>query len=267
MTAAGIVAVAQRELETVVRTRLLLAFAGGYVVLTVGLAWLVANGSYVGLVLDSLAPTEALVPVLAFAVGYRSIVADRERGEVDTLRTYPLTGPRYVAGVYLGRAVATVGVVLVGLAGAGGVVALGGDEAVSVIAGHATVDSPVFFLRYVALTVAFALVTLAMALLVSAAARSTRGALALAAGAVLALIVGIDSGLVAALSGGLVSADGLTWLLAASPNSAYRALVLEFSVAPVGAAVPVGPATLPSLLGLAGWLVASLAVAARVAWR
>lgn len=267
MTADGVWAVAQREVETVVRTPLLVAFAAGYVLLTAGLAWLVATGSYVGLVLDTLAPTEALVPVLAFAVGYRSIVADRERGEVDTLRTYPLSRGRYVAGVYLGRATATVAIVLAGLAGAGAIAALAGGEEISVIAAHATADSPALFLRYAVLTVAFALVVLGVALLVSAAARSSRAALALAAGAVLALVVGIDSGLAAALTGGLVSSDGLTWLLALSPNSAYRALVFEFCVAPIGAAVPVGPAVLPSALGLVAWLGATLSGAAALAWR
>lgn len=267
MRGADVVALAQREFETVLRTRLLVAFAAGYLLLTVGLAWLVASGSYVGLVLDTLLPTEALVPVLAFAMGYRSIVADRERGEVDTLRTYPVSRSRYVAGVYLGRAVPVVAVVLLGLAGSGAVAALSGGEVTSVIASHATADSPLLYLRFAVLVAVFALVVLGVALLVSAAARSSRGALALAAGAVLALVVGIDSGIVGALSGGLVSPDGVTWLLALSPNSAFRALVFEYAVAPIGASVPTGPAVIPSAAGLAGWLAASLAGAARLAWR
>lgn len=266
MSGGAIVAIAQREFETVVRTRLLLVFAAGYLLLSVGLAWLVAGGSYVGLVLDTLLPTEALVPVLAFAMGYRSIVADRERGEIDTLRTYPVTRARYVAGVYLGRAVTVLAVVLLGLAGSGALVALVGDPETSIIATHATADSPLLYLRFAVLTAMFALVVLGVALLVSAAARSSRGALALAAVAVLGLVVGIDSGLVGALSGGLVSPDGVTWLLALSPNSAYRALVFEFCVAPIGAAVPSGPAALPSVLGLAGWLIATVLGAARLAW-
>jgi Cu-processing system permease protein len=267
MTRAAVAAIAQREFETVLRTRLLVAFAVGYVLLSVGMAWLVAGGSYVGFVLDSLLPIEAFVPVLAFTMGYRSIVADRERGELDTLRTYPVSQWRYVAGVYLGRAVPVVAVVLLGLAGSGVVVALSGEEQASIIATHATGDSPLLFLRFVVLTVAFALVVLAVALLVSAAARSSRAALALAAGAVLALVVGIDSGLIAALTGGIVSPDGITWLMALSPNSAFRSLVLGLVVSPIGATVPAGPAVLPSVLGLVGWLAAALAAAARLVWR
>jgi Cu-processing system permease protein len=262
-----VLAIAQREFETVLRTRLLLAFAGGYVVLTAGLAWLVASGSYVGLVLDTVTPTEALVPVLAFAVGYRSIVADRERAEIDTFRTYPISRWRYVGGVYLGRAVPLVTVLLVGLSIPGAITALSGGDEISIIASHATADSPLLYLRFVVLTVAFGLVVLGVALFVSAAARSTRGALALAAGAVLALILGFDVGLAATVTGGLVSPDGLTWLLGLSPTSAYRALVFEFCVAPIGAAVPVGPAVVPSGLGLVGWLVATLGAAGRLAWR
>jgi Cu-processing system permease protein len=160
-----------------------------------------------------------------------------------------------------------VAVVLLGLAGSGVVVALSGEEQASIIATHATGDSPLLFLRFVVLTVAFALVVLAVALLVSAAARSSRAALALAAGAVLALVVGIDSGLIAALTGGIVSPDGITWLMALSPNSAFRSLVLGLVVSPIGATVPAGPAVLPSVLGLVGWLAAALAAAARLVWR
>jgi ABC-2 type transport system permease protein len=258
--------VAQRELETVLRTRLLIAFAAAYVAVTVGLSALVAGGSYAGLVLDVLGPTEALVSVLAFGIGYRSIVADRERGEVETLRTYPITRLEYVLGVYVGRAVPVVALVLLAAAGSGLTVLFGGGDGQSVIATHATADSPVLFGRYAVLTVLFALVVLAIALLVSAAARATRAAIGLAGVALLALVVGLDTGLIAALSGGVVSADGITWLLALSPTSAFRALVLEFAVAPIEATIPTGPAVVPSLSGLLAWLVAALAGAARLAW-
>jgi ABC-2 type transport system permease protein len=259
--------VAQRELSTVIRTPLVLALLAGYLLLVVGLAWLSATGTYLGLVLDLLTPTEALVPVLAFALGYRSILSDREAGELDTLRTYPLSRGRYVAGVYLGRAVVIVATVLASLAVAALLVPLTEGRQITVVAAHATIDSPLLFVRYVVLTVAFALVALAIALLVSAAARSTRAGLALAVGAVLALVVGIDSALVAALTGGVVSPDGLSWLLAVSPNSAFRALVVELTLGPVGASVPAGPSVVASALGLAGWTAASLVGATVVAWR
>ncbi|MHB9285766.1 ABC transporter permease [Halobacteriales archaeon Cl-PHB] len=259
--------VAQREFGTVLRTRLVVAFLLGYLGLVFGLAVLSATGTYLGLVLDLLTPLEALVPALGFAIGYRSILADRERGELDTLRTYPVSRSTYVAGVYLGRAVVVAGVVLVSLLGAAALVPLSGGKQISVIAAHATVDSPLLFLRYVVLTVGFGLVVLAVALLVSAAARSTRGGLALAAGAVLALVVGIDSALIAALTGGLVSAEGVTWLLAVSPNSAYRSLVFATTLEPIGASVPAGAGVAPSVLGLLLWGALALVGAAVLAWR
>lgn len=259
--------VAERELRTVVRTRMILLLSLGFVALLVGIARLGSSGAYLALVLDLLTPVEVLVPVLAFAFGYRSLLGDRESGELETIRTYPITGRGYVLGVYLGRAVAVVGVVLLGLFVAALLVPLSTEEQLTVVASHATVDSPALYLRYVALTAVFTLVVLAIALLVSAAARTTRGGLALATGAVLALAVGFDSALVGALTGGLVSPGGVTALLALSPSSAYRSLVFASSLAPAGVTLPAGPAALVSAVGLTVWAVGSLALASVLAWR
>ena len=264
--------VAQREFLTVVRTPMLLLLAGGYVLLVGGVAWLGASGAYLALVLDLLTPLEVLVPVLAFAFGYRALLGDRESGELETLRTYPIASGGYVLGVYLGRAVVVLGVILLGLFGSAVFVPMSGAEQLSVIATHATVDSPSSARRsatstYIILTALFALVVLAVAILVSAAARSTRGGLALAAGAVITLVVGLDSALVGSLTGGLVSPEGVTTLLALSPSSAYRSLVFALSVAPTGVSVPAGPTVVVSSLGLVGWLVAALGLAALLTWR
>ncbi len=259
--------VAQREFLTVLRTRMLLLLSAGFVLLLAGLSWLGSSGAYLALIYDLLTPVEVLVPVFAFAVGYRSILGDRERGELETLRTYPINSTRYVLGVYLGRAVAVLAVVLLGLLVAAVFVPLAESEQLSVIASHGTVDSPALYLRYVVLTAAFALVVLAVAVLVSAAARSTRSGLALATVAVLALVVGLDSTLIAALMGGAVSPGGVDVLLAVSPASAYRSLVFGLALAPAGLSVPTGPAVVTSTLGLVGWLVGALVLAAVLAWR
>jgi ABC-2 type transport system permease protein len=259
--------VAEREFRTVVRTPMLVVLAAGFVGLLVGLSWLGSSGAYLALVLDLLTPVEVLVPVLAFAFGYRALLGDRESGELETIRTYPIRSELYVLGVFLGRAVVVIGVVVLGLAGAAALVPLGGERQLTVIASHATVDSPALYLRYVVLTALFALAVLAVAILVSATARSTRGGLALATGAVLMLVVGLDSALVGALTGGFVSPDGLTALLAVSPNTAYRALVFTVSLGPAGVSVPPGPAALASTVGLVGWLVVALVAAALVVWR
>ena len=81
------------------------------------------------------------------------------------------------------------------------------------------------------------------------------------------LVVGLDSALIGSLTGGLVSPDGITALLAFSPNSAYRSLVFALSVAPTGVSVPAGPTVLVSSIGLVAWLVAALGSASLLAWR
>jgi ABC-2 type transport system permease protein len=259
--------VAQREFLTVLRTPTLLALAAGYLVLATGLAWLSAAGAYVALVLDLLTPVEVLVPVLAFAFGYRPILGDRESGELETLRTYPIDRHTYVGGVYLGRAVAVLAVVLSGLAAAAVFVPLGTGRELSFTASHATVDSPALYLRFVLLSAVFALAVLAVATLISATARSSRGGLALAVGGALALVVGLDSALLAALSGGLVTPEALTPLLATSPNSAFRSLVFALAVGPTGATVPDGPAVGAAAAGLVGWTLAAVAAATLTVWR
>lgn len=266
MNARDVLEIAQREFLTVLRTPTLLALAAGYVALVTGIAWLSVAGAYVTLALDLLTPVEVLTPVLAFAFGYRAILGDRESGELETLRTYPTSRADYVGGIYLGRAVAVLAVVLSGLAASAALVPLSTGRELSFTASHATVDSPALYLRFVALAAAFALVALAVAVLVSAAARSSRGGLALAAGAVIALVVGLDSAFAAALTGGLPG-GWLTALLALSPNSAFRALVFGLCLAPTGASIPEGPGVAVAAAGLAGWWLFALAAAAVTVWR
>lgn len=258
--------VAQREFLTVLRTPTLLALAAGYVLLLTAVAWLSVAGTYVALVLDLLTPVEILVPILSFAFGYRAILGDSESGELETVRTYPVSRVCYVGGVYLGRAVAVLAAVLAGLLPAAVLVALGSGRELSFTATHATIDSPVLYLRFVFLTATFALVVLALAILVSAAARSSRGGLALGVGAVLALLVGFDSAILTTLSGGFVTGDSLTALLALSPNSAFRSLVFGTILAPTGASVPGGPAGLVASIGLAAWAVVAITTATLVVW-
>lgn len=261
-------AVANREFQAVLRTPLLVVLAAVYVVLVLAIAWLGSIQGYLTGVLDLLLPHQALVPVLALVLGYRTVLADRTRGELETIRTFPLDRTTYVLGAYLGRAAVLVTVVLGSLALVGVAIATSGPASISTLAAHATVDSPVLYARFVALTVLFALVALAVAVLVSAVARSTRGGLALAGTLLLALVVGFDSTLVAGLAGGVLGPDAVTALAAVSPATAYRGLVVSLSVAPTGALdVPAGPPAALSMLGLFAWLAGSLGLATVLAWR
>lgn len=262
------VAVAQRAFDATVRSRALLAVAAGYAFVVLAVAWTTRGSGYLSLSLSLLTPLEVVVPVVAVAVGYRSILEDRVRGELAVFRTYPLSARSYVLGVFLGRLATVLLVVVVPLLIAGVSVVAFREESISVLATHATADSPLVYLRTVTLTAAFAPVALAVAIAVSAVARTTRNAIALAVGGVVVLVVGLDLGFVAGLTGGIVSPDALGSLAALSPLSAYRGLVLEVAVGPVaGDAIAGGVDPPVALLGLVGWTVAAIALAVRAAFR
>ena len=266
--AARVAAVVERELWTLVRTRALVAVAVAFAAVVVGVAAgaVGAPGGYVSLSLDLLPLVEVLVPALAFGVAYRSIRGDAERGELDVVRTYPVTRGEYVLGVFLGRAggVAAVVAVTLGLAGVAG--ALSAPPTATFLATHSAGDSPVVFVRFLALALLYALAVSAAVVAASAAARSTREALAVGVGVVLLVAVGLDLALVGLLP---VLGDGLAAALGLSPASAFRGLVVELAVAPALAGPPPVPAAAPavSLLGLAGWTLLPLVVATLAVWR
>jgi ABC-2 type transport system permease protein len=260
----------ERELRTLVRNRTLLAVALAFVGVVVGLggAAMGSPGGFVSLTLDLLTPVELLVPALAFAFVYRAVRGDDERGELDVLRTYPLSRADYAAGVFLGRAAGVLVVLLVAFGLAGAVASLGSAAPVSFLATHAAGDTPVVYARFVVLALGYALVVTALALAVSAAARTTREALALAVGALLAVGIGLDLVIVVLLSEGVGTA-GLGPLLAASPASAFRSLVIELAVAPALAEATTAPAASPlaSIGGLVGWFVTGFTAATVAVWR
>lgn len=258
-------AVVGRELTTVVRTRAFLALAGGFAVTVAVLAWTAGAIGYVPLVLDLLTPVEVLVPALALALGYRTILGDEERGELDVIRTYPVSRPTFVLGAYLGRAAALLVAVLVPLLAVAVLVPLFGGVGTTVIASHAATDSPVLYLRFLVLTAAFALVLMAAAMAVSTTAGSSRAGVAVAVTLGVALVVGFDAGIIAGLAGGVIPEDALSTILGLSPNSAFRGLVLKTVVGGVESKVPAA-STMASLLGLVVWLVGSLAVAVLTVW-
>ncbi|WP_134672577.1 ABC transporter permease [Halorussus marinus] len=257
-------AVAGRELTTVARTRAFLALAAGFGAIVGVLGWTGEAVGYVPLVLDLLTPVEVLVPALALAVGYRAILGDRERGELDVLRTYPVSRPTYVLGVYLGRASALVVAVAVPLVAVAALVPLFGGVGTTVIASHGAADSPVLYLRFVVLSAAFALVLAATATAISAAATTTRTGLVLAVALGLALVIGLDAGIVAGLAGGVVPDEALGAALSLSPNSAFRGLVLSTVVGGVESSAPVSSAA--GVVGLLAWLAGSLAIATLTVW-
>lgn len=251
--------VVRRELRGAVRTRLYV-FLG--LALT-GIAFGVARtgggpaGGYVPTVVDILLVVEVLVPTVAFAVGYRAIVDDAVRGELDVLQTYPLPTWAYVAGVYVGRAIALLAVTLVPLALLGLHVATTSGPEITVFASHRGVDSPFLYVRFMTLTALLALVSLSVALALSAVAGSGRSAILLGVAGLLLVVVGTDVALFSALDAG-TSEGGLRTLLALSPTSAYRGLVFEtvLYVAFEGRSGFVAP--ILAAVSLVGWIVLPL---------
>lgn len=257
--------VVDRELRSIARSRALLVLSIGYAGVTVVLAWTGGPTGFVPVVLTLVTPMEVLVPALAVAFGYRAILDDARRGELEILRTFPVSRREFVAGVFLGRATGVVLVVVVPLVLAGGLVgALGGTRS-TVFVTHGGVDSLLLYVRFVVLTAVYSMVVLAMALAVSTLARSVRGATALGVGLLLVLVVGFDLGAIGGLASGAISDDSLVWALAFSPNSAYRGLVLELVVGPLGSTAVAAPARW-NLLGLTAWGVGALALSVRTVW-
>lgn len=263
------VAVVDRELRTLARTPSVVGVAAAFVFVVVGVAAgaLGSPGGYVSLSLDLLTAVEVLVPALAFALTYRSIRGDAERSELDVIRTYPIGRIEYVCGVFLGRLTGVLAVLAVGLGLAGLVVAFDAPSAASFLATHRAGDSPVVYVRFVALAMAYAATTVAMITAASAAARSVREALAVGVGVVISVAVGLDLAIVGLLSGGFV--DEIGSLLGVSPASAFRGLVIELAIAPALAASPQVPAASPavSVAGLVAWTLLSLVAAALIVWR
>lgn len=264
----GVWAVFAREIRGATRswTYLLLTLALTLVVFGLARTGGGPSAGYVPTIVDVLLVAEVLVPAVAFAVGYRAIADDAARGTLDVLATYPLPPWAYVIGVYTGRTVVLLTVVLVPLVLLGVVVMVSAGPATTVFATHRGVDSPLLFVRFLALTAAFALTTLAMAVAVSALADSRRRAILLSLVGLLVVVVGADVTVFGAMTEGV--GVGLDTLLGLSPASAYRGLVFEtvlyvaFSGRSGFVSIPAAAAGLVAWTGLS-LLVGTLAVRSR----
>ena len=259
-------AVAQREFDTVVRTRAYLALAVAYAFVVVALPLASGVGGFLPLVLDLSTPVEVLVPLVAFGFGTWSVLADAQSGELEVIRTYPVDRWTYVLGTFAGRAVGVLATVLAPLVALGLSVPFLREPSTAVFVSHATVDSPTFLARFVALTAAYALVALALAMAVSSLARSRRAGVAAAALVALVAVVGVDALVVLGLVQGVLSADTLGVALGLSPTGAFRGLVLSTATGGVVSTGPPAANVAASVVGFVGWFAVGLTVAALGAW-
>ncbi|MFC7204225.1 ABC transporter permease subunit [Haloferax namakaokahaiae] len=256
-------AVAARELQTMARMPAMVALSGVFTltIVAVAAAGSGARGGFVPLVLDLLPFVELLLPLLAFALCYRVVLADRNRGEIDVLRTFGVSRLAYVGGVYLGRGLTLVTVVGTSLVAAGAAVLVLSPPESAFLAVNTAADSPLAFVRFGVLSVLFALTTAAIALAISAAARTTRQALAFAVGLLVVFAVGVDAAAVAGVLSGTFGLETVPAVVALSPNGAFRTLVFSLAVESGSS-----PSPLLALVGLFAWLFGSVGVAVATAW-
>ncbi|MFP8953756.1 ABC transporter permease [Natrialbaceae archaeon A-arb3/5] len=250
-----------RELKTLARTRTFSLLGVTLAAVLLGIAWVSGSvrAGYVPTVVDLLTPLELLVPVVAIAFGYRAIASDEQRGELDILDTYPVTARELVFGVYIGRAVGLLAVIIIPLGLVASATAYLHEEPIELYATHASADSPILFVRFIVLTALFALAVLAVAIAISALASGTRGALGLSVVTLVILLVGLDLALVYGLASGYIGDSSLVDAIAISPLSAYRGLVFETVVVTAAGTGPRAASPISSVLGLTVWTIASLA--------
>ncbi|MFO7925889.1 MAG: ABC transporter permease [Halobacteriota archaeon] len=254
----------RRELSTAVLDRTYIGLWIGFVGVLFGIAW-IGGGmqvGYVSTIIDLLTPLELLIPVIAFAFGYRAIVDDERRGVLDVLRTYPVSSWQVVAGVYLGRAIGLAAIVSTALSALMFPIFVTESYRPVFYATHTGADSPGLYLRFVVLTVGFALAMLAVAVAISALVGTARTAIAIASVTLLAVLFVADIALVFGVARGLIAETSLVSSLAISPLSAYRGLVFEATVAVTAGTGPRVASPVASAIGLGVWWLGSLAVAA-----
>jgi ABC-type transport system involved in multi-copper enzyme maturation permease subunit len=259
-------AVIGRELRTIRRARVTRFVAVAVIAVCLTVAWLSGRSGYIQLSIALLTPMEVLIPVAATALGYRAILAERQRGELDIIRTFPVSSETYIGSVYLGRVIALLGIIVGSLLLASLAVPLYSLSPAG-LTRTPGVDSPVYFLRFVVLTGWFTAMTLAVVLSISALVRTGRRALAAALLLVVLLTFGLDLVIILGLAEGFVSAGSLPWYLAVSPASAYRALVLGSVLAPLTTTEAAAAGlSVVNAVSLALWTVVPLLGAGMLAW-
>ena len=135
----------------------------------------------------------------------------------------------------------------------------------TVFASHRGVDSPLLYLRFLALTLLYGLVSLSLVLFLSVVAGSRARALVLALAGLLVLTVGGDVAVFAAVDKEIVRSESLGGALAVTPAGAYRGLVFDQVLY---VAVPTKSSFVPGWLApgaLLCWWGVTLAGAALVA--
>ncbi|MFB6254403.1 MAG: hypothetical protein ABEI06_07330 [Halobacteriaceae archaeon] len=249
-----------REFRTIRRRRQTWLLAGGVILLFLGISLLSNALGYVPLVLSLQTPVEIIIPVITATIGYRSLLEDRERHEDQLIQTYPVDPLTYVGAIYVARAALVIGIIVGGLLVAGLPVVFLLPETPTLIR-TSGFDSPIFYFRFITLSVLYSMSVLAVFMMLSALVSGRQQALIVAVIGVGMITVGLDLALILGLARDFVGGDMLSILLALSPASAYRGLIMTYVVSPV--VISTTPAGIPFLnvISLLLWLGISLAIA------
>lgn len=260
-------AVIEREFHTVTRTRAYVLTLLTFVAVLVGFALVGGISGYISVVLSLLMPLELLLPVLTAAFGYRSLVADRESGEVEILRTFPLSRSVYVEGILFGRLTVLLMVVLGTLLIIGISVPLLTPESSQFLQRRTTYNGPLLFTRFGVLTALATTVLFAIMMALSAVSRHSNRSLALAVLTGIGLAIGLDLAIVTGFAADLFPREWLPWVLATSPLSAFRTLVLGTVVEPAVESEIRAGSVIGSLVSLFVWFSGSLIIAVYFVWK
>jgi ABC-type transport system involved in multi-copper enzyme maturation permease subunit len=175
--------VARKDVQDAVRSRSLSLLTVVFVVLVLALTLLAFRtgdrefADVLAVMFDAFA---ALLPILAFGVGYKAVLAERQAGTLVLALSLPHSRRDLVVGKFVGRALVLLAPVVVGLVLAGGLVLAAGG------APGELVD----YLAFGALTLLYGLAFLGIAVFLSISTVSSRRATLGAVGLYIALVFG-----------------------------------------------------------------------------
>jgi ABC-2 type transport system permease protein len=244
-------AIAGRELQSVVATPAGWAVIGGTLAAVLLTAVLSAPGGYQATSVDLYVMLELLIPMVGVAIGYRGLLQDRLSGEWSIHRAMGVRPSRYVIGALTGQATVLGLLVGTGTAGAAVLVWIGRTRPLSFLASNPAVADPAPMLWLIGLSVAYGVVIAAVVGLLSVYARGRRSAVLGSVVVVGALIVGLDAVTIA-------TSTPLSVMVLVSPGAAYRTLVLT-----LGVGLTTGGPVLLALLGWIGWVLIAVALSVR----
>lgn len=258
MDGAVIALVARKEVRDALRNRWFMLYAAAFTLLAIALSQLsLGDGGTAGVA--GFGRTAAglvnlvllVVPLMGLTLGAQSIAGERERGTLATLLAQPVTRTEVLLGKYIGLALALGAALLLGFGLAGAWVAASGGGVEAGAYGQVVVAA-----------LLLALAMLAIGFVVSATARRTGAATAVALFVWLALVFAGDLGLMGTSVTMRLPVRTLLALTLLNPLEAYR---IGAVAAITGALDVLGPAGVYADRTFGGGLVAVLG-AVLVVW-